>query len=294
LFKWILYIRKLFANDDAVFEKTIKDAITILFMVYPHKKPSYSENDQDNINKEGLSPSIDSINNENLSISSKFEFSLLSHLVRYESYDNLHVLHYFLFNIVNEIYNEEHELIMTCKEIENYHFNGNFNYKPLLKLMLISFTPIKVSKELKRKCFKNENYSEFLPESTFTNSLLKLYSGNYSSSQEIATLEFVIVRYMSNSTINFFLNNQLRFRVSTNYWLVSILKKMDKMGLLSLKGLPIKNMFTFFKFGSPEWRWDGDRYIELLNQGRCANILSQEEYDKYCNLILSPSPITFN
>jgi len=90
--------------------------------------------------------------------------------------------------------------------------------------------------------------------------------------------------YLSQTTIRFFLDNNLQFRIIDSSDLVQLLKGLEHLGELS-KGL-LKRIIKFEteKF-SRIYKWDEKIFEKFLQEQRGYYTIPQEEYDKFIKLI---------
>jgi len=176
---------------------------------------------------------------------------------------------------------KEGNLKMTIDQIEQEYCNGNFNNNPLLKLMIIYFA----FGSLAREQIKNKGWitDEDLYYRDFTIALHHFYlKRDYES--RIGKIESLHPSYLSQSTIKFFIDNKLGFRMSNSMNLVQFLSRIDYIGLP--KGTSIDKITKFE--GSiifPAFRWNKNTFEKYLMEKMKNNLVSREDYDKFIKLI---------
>jgi hypothetical protein len=274
MFKWTLAMRRHFANDDASFEKLAADTISAFSSVIE------PQNDE-------ITSTINTSSSSPLPLPS-FDFSLFGHLIKVESLDNLMILRYFIKNVIGDLYdyNNRETLKMTCQQLKDKHFNGNFNNNPLLKLMLITFTPELVAEQIKKECMLSENLT-LHRDYSFIIGILEAHSKNRIPGEGIQEVEYVNAEYISSATVEFFLNNNLGFLILDSNHLIRFLMQLDGLGLLQVKNtLPLNKIIKFRDFRKSTWEWNSNRYMTnlLIEKDNFYNI-SQYEYDRYAGLI---------
>ena len=101
-------------TDDESFEASVKDVKWIVAII---KEKTYRSPD-----------------NSKLLFMTKFDFSIFNDLMRYESYDNPQILEQFINHVIKDLYDDNENLKMTSKQMENKYFDGNFNTNPSIKV----------------------------------------------------------------------------------------------------------------------------------------------------------------
>jgi hypothetical protein len=277
----MLSMRKLLANDDQAFKELITDIEQIVAMVH----------------KDGLGYDIDKIELK------AFDFSAFGWFIQFEAFDNPHILRYFINHVINDLYDDHNHNILKidCQQLRNRHFDGqSFNSNPLLKLMLISFTPREISKQIKKECFPEENLN-FLIDNDFISDVKEIYSNNYGS-KKIHWIGSIGRRYTSSAMIKF-LKNNLEFLIHGSSDLVCFIRRLDRLKLLfphdyqekkDSSRISLLSKLIKFKFKSETgniWKWDYDTFNEYLKQrisldtSRGDDNISLYEYEKYMNLV---------
>lgn len=266
LFKWTLAVREILAGDDSLFESSIKSVKLLLKIIL---KDGFGFDDKDISKLEDQS--IFSI------------FSIFSRLLQYELLDNPQVLKYFIGNVRKDLYDDNNnmKLKIDCKQLENKHFNEHFNTNTLLKLTILQLVPLEIGKELKNKCFSNENLN--FHDNPLLPLLLKLYSGEKLLSTNIDKIESINENYINVNTVKFFQKYNFKFRIYSIYNFIRLLRRLDRIGKLE------KNLIGNFKFTSTEegnLNKNLDIFKEYLEMTRRADdILSQDEYKRYIKLV---------
>ena len=206
-------------------------------------------------------------------------------MVDYEIFDHPKLLETF----INEIIDNEANLKMTLDQIEQVYCDGSFdNNNPLLKMMIIRFAHGDLAKEqiLQRKWVTDEEI-DYRGDYSFARALHHIYSSKVERGNEIHDVESLCPEYSSQSTIKFFHDNNLEFRINCSYCLVNFLKRLDHIE----GGLPLKEVLPsidkIIKFNDGNYKWNKDIFEKHLLQSKKENRISQEEYDKYIKL-LSP------
>ena len=98
-------------------------------------------------------------------------------------------------------------------------------------------------------------------------------------------LSILWASYLSQSTIKFFLDNKLGFRIYYSFDLVQFLRRIEYIGGLP-EGVSIEKIIKFRFEDGQVYKWDKDIFEEVLDRrkGR-RNHISQEEYNRYIKLI---------
>lgn len=270
LFKWTLYMRELYSHNDLLFEHAVKDVKWLIIVINNNTK-FHSDHSQ-------------------LLDMGRFDFSIFQHFIEYEAYDNPQILEKF----INHIFSFEHhfhdipkDLKVTLVKIKKEHFNGNLWSKPLLALMLLQFVPQVIREKIKGEYFPGEKLNFTGNDhliSAFSEFYLAKRDGRLGDKDKIAIIEVVHGYYVSSSMIEFFLKNNLQFRLCLSSDLVFILRLMNSLGLLQ----QVSSLSKIFKFEFEEgvqdetvWKWSSQRFEEYLNEAK----INGNEREKYIALI---------
>jgi len=173
---------------------------------------------------------------------------------------------------------------MTIDQIEKKYCNGNFNNNPLLMLMLIQFAfgDLAERQMLKRGWLKKEN-TKFRGIHRFAIELRYIYLGDGGRGYGPRRIESLTLYYISQSTIKFFLDNNLGFRIYSFHDLVEFLKRLSHIRGLP-KGISISNIIKFeHEEEEGFFEWNRDIFEKHLVGSKKGHI-SQEEYDMFIKL----------
>jgi len=267
LFKYALLMRKKFSDNDQLFEKSVENIKDIMIIV-----------------KERISLYL---NIFDLQLMTNFDFSMFNCLVQYEIFDHPHLLELFVKNIIDK----EANLIMTIDEIKKKYSNDNFNNNPLLKMMLIQFAFSASANEemIGRGWYAYENIQR-RGNRRFAIALHYFYSkGEGEHGYEISEIEALRPYYLSQSTIRFFLDKKLKFRIASPSNLVDFLRKLEYAGGLP-RGASIDEIIGF-KFKNDIYKWNKDVFERYLMKEKKDFVsfekssISPEEYQRYIKLI---------
>ena len=252
-------------NDS--FQKSAKDIIQAIII----------------IKKETLSSS----ENKHLRCMTSFDFSIFHHLVGHEIFDHPQLLKEF----TKEVIDEYATLKMPLDQIEKACCDGNFNTNPLLKMMIINFAYDDLAKSQigERGWIKCKD----IAYRVFAISLYNIYSkGKEQCEHKVGFVEYSCPHFLSQSTIKFFHDNKLGFKMDSSFCLVRFLKRLEYIG-----GLPketISSINEIIKFRDHKdgiFKWNKDTFIEYLTkEKRICNPsiglgISPEEYDMFVKLI---------
>jgi len=265
LFKWMLFKRKVFADDDKLFEESIKGAKQVIAMV--NIMASYS---------------IDVIKLQSMT---NFDFFPFENLVKYEMFDYPRLFELFVMNIIDN----EGNLKMTLDEIEKIYCNGNFNKNPLLQMMITQFAFSNSSREqIKKKGWTTSRDVNSLDNRRFSTYLHCIYSKGEEREEyeyEISNIESLWPSKLSQSTIKFFLDNNLKFITSDFRSIVLFIERIGYMGELP-KGVLIDDIGKFKnEVNGKIHKLDKNflkRYLTTKKEGK---YISPEDYDDYIKII---------
>jgi len=264
LFKYALLMKKKFVNDnERLFEKSVKNIKDIVIII--RKKISFHLND---INIESMA---------------NFNFSMFDHLMGHEIFDHPHLLEFFVKNII-----DDHEnLKMTIDQIEKEECNDDFSDEPLLKLMLDRFAYGDLAvKQIENREWVADKNIIYYGYYSFVTALPHIYSKEEEERKhEVDDIESLWTFYISQSTIKFFLDNNLQFRMDDSSDFIRFLRRLEYM-----KGLPKGvALCEIIKFHDDEdeniFKWDEDIFENYLKKEREENGISQEEYERLIKLI---------
>jgi hypothetical protein len=263
MFKWVLAMRKLFADNDKSFESSIVNAKSVMVLLFYR----------------------DGFDNQLLS-DRPFDLSIFYRLMKHESLDNLQLLERFIKDIFPDLC---HNLVLkdiTLKQLRERHFNNkSLNSEPLLKLMIFGFTPSYRKDQVKNRFFPGEilNFHDYF-DYTFVIDMSELYSGK-GSTFNVSGIESLSVNYTSLETIEFFRNHNLGIRISNPSDLINLLKRLDRIGIFSpFKRDILMEKIIKFRLKDGKWKWSADKYKEYLTRLKNTRI-SQDEYDFYLSII---------
>jgi len=271
LFKYTLLMRKKFANDDELFEESVKNVKNIMIIVDK---------------KIGLY-----LNDTKLRSMTNFDFSIFDSLMEYEIFDYSHLLELFVTDIIDN----QGNLKMTIDEIEMIYCNDNFNNNPLLRLMLIRFAfGDSANKQMAKRGWIASEGKFYQGNQDFVLALPFIYSKEIiGRGDEFYIIETLSASFLSQSMIKFFIDNNLGFRIYLSSDLVRFLRRIDH-----IEGLPERaSIDKIIKFGDgnneyiSEWNRDiFEKYLikeqERYNSSKGIIMgISQKEYQKYIKLI---------
>jgi len=222
LFKWALYMRQFFYDNQEAFEEAMKPLKEILKIIQRNAKEISLPEDFTLITSngfdEGMKTAIffrDLINEELIKDDQSFEkFDI--------ALRKFYVLH------------QE-----SCDELRNEFFSGNFNTDPLLRLLMVTFDPLGKIK----RCFTNIDYTKLLMNEPIINvnqeninSLLYEWPEN-DAPNNMKLLNNVIFEIALSDG-----SKKMKFNIKGHYNYNFLSKKMDKTGLLDNLNLaePIK------------------------------------------------------
>jgi hypothetical protein len=270
LFKWTLFMRQKFADNDRDFELSMISVKSIITMIYNN-----GFMDDQAFISEFLSEA-------------EFNFSIFEDLMKYELFDNPHILEYFIKYVINDLDpngNGDWSNI-SYDQIRNKHFHGNFNNNPLLKLIFASLIPWTSENDIKEKYFPGTGGQlDFIATHEFVLAMSRFYLfQNHILKRDIHIIESIDdEEYISSFMVKFFLRNNLGFRISSSSCLVSFLARLDRLGLLSHEGenggvMSLLERIIKFKIDSEKtWRWDITIFKEYLErEGGEYNVFEEE------------------
>lgn len=274
LFKWMIHMRQEIKNDskfNSIISKKFKPILSLFYK---------------NIDIGGspLSFVFKSMNVYNL--------CTFRDLMEYEFVENPHIFHSFSL-ILDEFYIKKS--IVSCEELKNNYFGGNFNGNVLLKFMIIFYDP---QEELNRKCFLKEvKYFEFLKIShsimekreEIENVITLEYLENLKSNGPKSLLSggFNNLKYSNSFTIEFLLRSNRRFWIRSLYDFIDLLEKLREEGLLDMKiieriaGFAINNTNGLLE-------WNQNRFEDILNEAIRHDNPIRERCINYLKLIQDP------
>jgi len=265
LFKYALLMRRLFANDNASFEKSVKNIKDIMIIVNGKTRPF--------------------VDIDYLESMTNFDFSVFDFPIKYEIFDHLQLLELFTKKIIDSKAN----LLMTLDEIEQDYCNGNFNNNPFLMMMLIEFAFGDSANEqiLKRGWVKSKDmYSR--KDEDFATALHQIYLRDGKHGDEI---EYLTEHYLSHSTIKFFIDNNLGFRIINSSHLVRFLKRLEHIGGLPKEVPSIDRIIKLYLEDQQIFKWDKATFVNYLikEKGKYdpygRKDISPEEYQKFMKLV---------
>jgi hypothetical protein len=268
LFKWVLAMRRIFADNDQAFKALAPNIDSIIAIIH---KNGFEWSD-------GGVSTLTSI---------KSNFSVFRSFIPYESIDNPDILRYFIDHVIKDVYDDhDHSILkIDCQELLNRYFDGqSFNSNPLLKMMLISLTPREISKQIKKECFPKEE-SSYLNYHEFTTATSKIYTQQDYSPKDIYWIESINGSYLSSKMIEFFLDNKLGFRIDYSSDLIDLLRRLERLKLLQKISLDRIIKFRIESEGNI-WRWDISTFKKYLKEQRDRYNphygigISPDEYDK--------------
>jgi len=260
LMKYSLLMRRKFPDNDQSFEESVKNIKDIMFIL-----------------KEKISKYLD-IRKIRSMVS--FDFCIFDISIKHELFDHPHLLELFSKNIIDK----EGNLIMTLDEIEQKYCNGNFNTNPFLKIMLIQFAFGNSADEqmLKREWIKRGDMC-FRGYHDFATSLHHIYLKEGGRGDEIKRIECLDESFLSQSTIKFFLDNNLGLLIIDSSDLVEFLKRIDYLGGLP-EGSFIGKIIKLYFPDEKVYGWSKDLFERYLTERREESSISQEEYDRFIKL----------
>jgi hypothetical protein len=268
MFKWILVMRRVFADTDALFESSIISAKSIMTILY----------------KDGFK--FRGYINDKFSPDRPFDFSIFGGLMRHESFDNPQLFKYFITKVIPDLYDDTGKILkdITLEQLKEKHFDKkSLNTKPLLKLMIFRFVPSHLVNQVKERFFPGEILDSQYFDYDFVPPMLKLYSGEYKCNNDYS-IELFNEDYVSLETIEFLRSNSLGVRIHNHFHLIDFLKRLDRLNLLFEKAIPKKELIKF-RLANDDWGWSADIYGKYLQESRDRNRISQAEHGTYLNII---------
>jgi len=212
---------------------------------------------------------------------------MFNHLIEYEIFDHPQLLELF----TNYIIDKEANLIMTLDQIEQDYCGGNFNNNYLLKLMLIKFAfgGSSVDEQMiKRGWIIDKDIDYSCEEHDFAIALHHIYSKKEERGDEIDGVESLLSWYLSQSTIKFFHDNKLEFRVNYSFNLAWFLQRLEY-----IEGLPKEisiDKIIKFKDGKV-FKWNKATFVDYLTKEKekydpsKERGISPEEYQRFMKLV---------
>jgi len=225
---------------------------------------------------------LGSNNNVNSDFTINFDFSIFQGLMECEVFDHPQLLEAFIKNMIDN----QSTLIMTLDEIEEKYCNGNFNSNPLLKMMLIQFAfGYSIDQQiLKRGWVKDKDvYSR--GNRNFATALHHIYSSKEDRGNKIHRIEATWPHYLGQSTIKFFIDNNLEFRMHGPFYFIWFLKRLEYIEGLP-KGLSIDKIIKFDLKENENYEWNKDIFNKYLIEGIKNTYISQEEYNRFIKLLV--------
>jgi len=214
-------------------------------------------------------------------------FAVFSSLVYHEIFDHPHLLKLFTDKIIDE----KGDLIMTIDQIEEIYCNGNIdNNNPFLKMMIIELASDDSTKQqmLKRGWItdKNMKYREY--NRSFAIALNHIHSKEGKERErgdEVEKIEILDHSHLSQSTIKFFLDNNLRFLINSSYGLYEFLKRLDYIGGLSKEISSIDKIIKLKDVKDETYKCNKDIFKEYLDDAMKRKYISRQEYQRFIKLV---------
>jgi hypothetical protein len=160
------------------------------------------------------------------------------------------------------------------------HFNNkSLNNEPLLKLMILEYAPYNLRDQVKNRFFPGEILNFHLSSCyDFAIAISRFLSGSYTSC-DIDKIEYPDENYISQGTIEFLRNHNLGLKIHGRFHLDRLLKRIDRLGLLFQRDIPMKDIIKF-ELTDNSWKWSAYEYEKYLRWLR-------DEHDKYLSIIES-------
>lgn len=269
LFKWTLFMRQKFADNDDAFEEIAIDAETLYFTVISRNLSVFDFQIPKYASTSPLNPK-------------KFDFSIFHTLIKYELLEDINI--FSTFNLVlSDFYGHGNgEKKFSCQELRIEYFNGNFNNNKLLELMLLIYDH---RGNIKTCLLQNNSAPKLFPDLTFEESTLDGFPQKIKIPIRKA-IENLEVRYMSIPIAEFFLDNDLHFQIRNSTDLVVILKMLTEADFLSKK--PLSEFITFMIHTvnndvAPEYRWSQLKFKLFMEQQKEKGF-TKDEYINYIGM----------
>jgi hypothetical protein len=270
IFKWLLAMKRILADDDQAFEELAPNIDPIIATIH----------------KDGFDWDDESVSTL---ASIKSNFSAFELLIRHESIDNPDILRYFINHVIKDVYDDHNHRILKidCQQLLNRHFDGqSFNSNPLLKMMLIYLTPEEISKQISKNCFPKEESSYLYNYHGFTINIQEIYTQQDYSPKDIDWIQDINGSYSSSKMIEFLLDNKLGFRIYDSFNLINLLRRLERLKLLQEISLDIIIKFKIESekdaYGWNIWRWDISTFEKYLKDER-------DEYNPHNGYGISPA-----
>lgn len=232
--------------------------------------------------------------NGNLKIPSSFKLKNLEletltrfkHLLYAEFLEHSYLFHSFV-SVIKYFY-KTNETNVSCEELKNDCFDGNYESNILLKYLIVMYDP---KGEMRACIIKDDDHSSALK---YLHSV-KMITREYLERLKIKgpkNLEIISFRYISKPILQFYLSTNRKFHVDGAYCLVHLLKLLKTEIVLTKE--VVENLFEF-KFNGKVHGWDQRTFKRLVKRYKSRYVTQldeQTECDEYLKLFKESSFIS--
>lgn len=287
LFKWIIYAKeKLVITKNRVnLERESRKSIeSIAFIIQKYGKLIFPLEFNLTLSPPSPSSFLDSSmrSKDESGNEKRNEFSTFSfiNMMNCEIIEHSQTVFNSFASLVNDFYNKKIKLLSILKE---KYFHGNFNRNLRLKFMIILHDPWG---EMRRALFSENEYSNLLiPKVPFISIPSPLSFPSFIRDLETRgpnNLVIADMHFSNDSIIEFFIENDKRFRIFMTFDLIILLEKLKTSisWKIMKKSLDQIIEFSGINGGRPS-SWNRKLFKTYLKDGLLNEIITQDQYDEY-------------
>lgn len=274
LFKWMIYMKQETMENDKKFKEILKTIKLFAFKI----------NERSNmIIPIGFDLGF-------MSLASRDRFK---ELMKSEFFEHAYIFHH-LASIIKYFYENKGKgerqekgngkKIVTCKDLKNKYFNGNYDSNILLKYLIIRYDP----DGKMRKCIINDDYHADYLNVSLSIKVTSYYLEelDHGGPKDLENIDMI---YVSSSMINFFLSNNRRFWIIFSNNLINLLRRLKRENLLTRE--MIEKLVGFRLFYNDPLEWNQTTFKKFINMHKdyypSTLEIKRLEYDEYLKLINS-------
>lgn len=273
LFKWVLYIKSQFSNDEE-FEEIMGQIGDISSIM--ERKGDFEFPIQFDLNSE--------MNND--------EFETLKELIDYELAEKNSIFERFSLAL-NNFYNSkrmkgelgrisrnENKRLkkLDCEKLKNDHFEGDFINDPLFEYLIVFYDPWG---EMRQECFPGKWHRNLKLDLEFEMNSIHFENLKINGPKDLKVND---ANFANSEIIDFLIQSNRRFSILEHEDLLNLLERI-KPELLSGELL---EKIVEFKL-DPKPHWDQNTFEKYLMEGFKDEMISEEKYYEYLELFEFPS-----